>query len=196
VHTGEWPRPLSYAVYKEITMARTTASLLTAELSPAELQMRKRKEQSALLKDIVASGARIAIVLVDDNRHLKLKFRTWTKLKVPQLTENLKYNKHSKFVFVAKDCSELPTVLPFISIVAIKRNSKSKDLLLLRSNTAPTSIRHPLGQLERLMNEQAAANRLQRSSTVISRFIGELILIDELVGCGTAVFERWTNRGE
>lgn len=131
------------------------AGVFSEQITIDESLMRVAKTRSHILRNIAASGARMAIVVVDNDRHLKLKFRTWTKLAPEQITPDLKYNNHSKFVFVVRGYDELPSLAIFVSRIAIAIDSKNRQLTLIRSINTATGQRFRSDALERVMNAHA-----------------------------------------
>ena len=142
------------------------AGVFRHRITPEETRIRASNLRHNVLKNICASGARVAIIVVDSDRHLKLKFRTWIKLKPEQLTPDLKYNRHSKFVFVVRNYDELPTLTVFIGRVAIALDSVNRQLTLMRSQSAPTRQTFRSDELERVMNEHAKRPNHQRLNQV------------------------------
>lgn len=135
--------------------ADRNAGVFGHQVAPEEQRMLVNKMRHDVLRAIVVSGARVAIVVVDNDRHLKLKFRTWTKLTPEQITPDLKYNKHSKFVFVVRSYYELPSLAIFVSRIAIAIDSKNRQLTLIRSIDTATGQRFRSDALERVMNAHA-----------------------------------------
>ena len=114
------------------------------------------KLRDVCMINLAQNGARIAIVISDNPKHLKKKFRTWVKLYPNDLNRNIKTGPNSKFVFVVKHINELPIMAGYQARVILFIHKLTGIVRVLKANTSDTLIFKASENLEHYLNDYSS----------------------------------------
>lgn len=117
-----------------------------------EEQLEHRRTHKEWFKSATAVGARVAIIIVNDPKYPRRKLRTWTTVRPKELYRINPVTKTAKIAILIENRNELPEIAWFLSDCVLLRDSKRKQIVVIREPRGPSGLTLPLGDLELYLN--------------------------------------------